>query len=152
MESAIEACPYGKVGWELYGREHVTFVGDTPTFKTDIPMEQWPQYKWTPSIFMAKRYARIFLRILDVSVERVQDITNEDAYMEGMPRSSGHLEIFRKYGLEKTFTLNQGDPDYAKKTFRLYWDKVNYHNPTTTIEDYLWIKNPFVWRIAFEKL
>lgn len=40
-------------------------------------------YKWRPSIHMPKEAARIWLKVTDVRVERLQDITEEQAYMEG---------------------------------------------------------------------
>lgn len=41
--------------------------------------------KWRPSIHMPKEAARIFLRVTDVRVERVQDISAEDVAAEGLP-------------------------------------------------------------------
>lgn len=40
--------------------------------------------RWRPSIHMPKWAARIWLRVLDVRVERIQDITEEDAIAEGV--------------------------------------------------------------------
>lgn len=42
--------------------------------------------KWHPSIHMPKEAARIFLRVTNVRVERLQDITVEDALAEGMDK------------------------------------------------------------------
>lgn len=39
--------------------------------------------KWRPSIHMPKEAARIFLKVTDVRVERLQDITEEQAVKEG---------------------------------------------------------------------
>lgn len=39
--------------------------------------------KWHPSIHMPKEAARIFLRVTDVHVERLQEITEEEAISEG---------------------------------------------------------------------
>lgn len=41
-------------------------------------------YKWKPSIHMPKEAARIFLRITDVRVERVQNMTLNDFLAEGI--------------------------------------------------------------------
>ena len=41
------------------------------------------KFKWRPSIHMPKEAARIFLEVTDLRVERVQDITEEDALKEG---------------------------------------------------------------------
>lgn len=39
--------------------------------------------RWHPSIHMPKEAARIWLRVMDVRVERLQEITEEQACMEG---------------------------------------------------------------------
>lgn len=39
--------------------------------------------KWSPSIHMPKKAARLFLRVTEVRVERLQDMTEEDAFAEG---------------------------------------------------------------------
>lgn len=43
------------------------------------------EIKWKPSIHMPKKLARIFLKVTDVRVERVQDITVGDIEKEGYP-------------------------------------------------------------------
>lgn len=41
--------------------------------------------KWRPSIFMPKTAARIFLKVTEIRVERLQEISEEDAISEGVP-------------------------------------------------------------------
>lgn len=43
--------------------------------------------KWEPSIFMPLEACRLYLRITDIRVERLQDITEEDAIAEGVERN-----------------------------------------------------------------
>lgn len=47
--------------------------------------------RWKPSIHMPKEAARIFLRVTDVRVERLQDITDEQAISEGIVRMFDHM-------------------------------------------------------------
>ncbi len=97
------------------------------------------KFKWRPSIFMPREAARIFLKVKNVRVERLQEITEEDAKAEGMTR---HLRSVLGYAAaesEEEFNLTQ-----AKSTFRLLWDSMNKKR------GYGWDKNPWVWVIEFE--
>ena len=51
----------------------------------DLRPEGW-RGNWHPSIHMPKEAARIWLKVTDVRVERLQDITVEDALAEGMDK------------------------------------------------------------------
>ena len=46
---------------------------------------EYKKGSWRPSIFMPREAARLFLRVTDVRVEQVQNITEEDALAEGVP-------------------------------------------------------------------
>lgn len=92
--------------------------------------------RWKPSIHMPKEAARIFLKVTDVRVERLQDMTLNDFLNEGI---SIPYEAFN-------------DPDNAymqsKKRFIYIW------NPTINKKQfdlYGWDANPWVWVIKFEK-
>lgn len=102
-------------------------------------------FVWRPSIHMPKEAARIFLRVKDVRVERLQDITDESAKAEGV----------------RGFWLGMGESGYAvsadSKTF--YDGPVgafaNLWNSTikpTDLDTYGWDANPWVWVIDFEKI
>ena len=98
--------------------------------------------RWYPSIHMPKEAARIFLRVKDIRVERLQDITEHEAELEGC--SSGCIQITGgPWGIED-------DPDVwtAKDEFIEVW------NSTITKKDrdkYRWEANPWVWVIEFER-
>lgn len=65
-------CTPGGVGYYLYradypdGAKHYDFDG----YKCDLP-------RWRPSVHMPKEAARLFLRVTDVRVERLQDIDED---------------------------------------------------------------------------
>lgn len=99
---------------------------------------------WRPSIFMPKEAARIFLRVTDVRVERLQAITPLQAILEGISPE----ESIRRF---KTMTCTPGDDANAQieKQFSELW------NRTIKPRDlplYGWEANPWVWVIEFERL
>jgi len=93
--------------------------------------------KWKPSIFMPKDAARIFLRVKSVKVERVQDITEEDAVAEGVEEKNGK---YRDYSDKNpnAFRLSAYD-SYCE-----LWAEINGIKS--------WEENPFVWVITFERI
>jgi len=94
----------------------------------------WVQIKWRPSIFMPREAARIFLMVTNVRVERLQDITPDNARAEGHPQRP---EI-------------SDDPqvhnDAAIDWFMDTWDYVNAKR------GYGWDTNPWVWVIEFKRI
>jgi len=85
--------------------------------------------RWKPSIHMPRWVCRLELEITNVRLERVQDITEDDAKAEGTITE----EMTAKAGLSWRF----GD----RKQFQDMWDKV-YPNS--------WAKNEWVWVIEFK--
>ena len=85
---------------------------------------------WTPSIHMPKEAARIFLKVTDVRVERLQEITEEQAELEGI--------------LFEPVTCELG----AKKLFEILW---NSTIKKCDLDQYGWDANPWVWVIDFER-
>jgi hypothetical protein len=83
-------CPYA-IGQILWVRETWLMADDGFHYKANATPESEVLrknygYKWRPSIFMPREVARIFLEVKAVRVERVQDITEEDARAEGVGR------------------------------------------------------------------
>lgn len=87
-------------------------------------------FRWKPSIHMPKEAARIFLKVTDVRVERLQDITEEDAIAEGMSKTLVDGVVFIS----------------AKGNFHVLWDSLNIKR------SYGWEANPWVWVIEFERV
>jgi len=91
---------------------HYWYKADCPTFPEDAP-EGWifggnhPD-KWRPSIHMPKEAARIWLRVKDVSVQRISAMSDEDAKAEGvLPIATSYkaafFELWKKlYGWDNT--------------------------------------------------
>ena len=65
-------------------------------YNKDIIGDVVPEPKWHPSIYMPKECARIFLKVTDVRVERLQDITEEQARAEGFTDKEHFITTFLK--------------------------------------------------------
>lgn len=144
--------PY-QVGGILYVREtwyYETFYEDTDDI-TDLPFGNcsWryvykadrPDYPvipdhWHPSIHMPKEAARIFLRVTNVRVEKLQDITPEQIDAEGCK--------------EYAYNAKTGELLPSKPTwFKMIWDSTI---KKSDIAKYGWAANPYVWVIEFERI
>lgn len=88
---------------------------------------------WHPSIHMPKEAARIWLKVTDVRVERLQEITPQGAWKEGARCSCLHPV-----------------PDCAgnKTAFVNIW---NGTIKKSDLDRYGWDANPFVWVVSFER-
>lgn len=89
---------------------------------------------WHPSIHMPKEAARIWLRVTDVRVERLQEITAESALTEGAD----------KY-IHANGTLNE---DQTITSFIGIW---NSTIKESDLDRYGWDASPWVWVIEFER-
>lgn len=98
LELLAEACAPYRPGDLLYVRETWTQDGDVYRYKAGFCDQN---RKWRPSIHMPKEAARIFLRVTDVRVERLQDITE--------------LDILEKEGLSLDFP--QPKPSYMSLAY-----------------------------------
>ena len=100
---------------------------------------------WHPSIHMPKEAARIWLKITDVRVERLQDITPKDAKNEGV----GNL-FYEDIGYSEKNYGTEVDPEYgiAKEQFAWLWDSTI---KKSDLDRYGFNANPWVWVIWFER-
>ena len=140
--SMAHFCPYGKVGDRLWVRETLRRAeSGTPTRYLDgCPVMRdgesidWPfkRSPW-PSIFMPRWASRISLEITGVRVERLQEITEEDAVAEGCELMVG-VTAGGCIGLVS-----------ARYAFRKLWDSING-------KKYPWSENPWVWVIEFKRI
>ena len=102
------------------------------------------KFRWKPSIHMPKEAARIWLKVTDVRVERLQDITEEDAIKEGISPLPCH-------NCKATFGCD--DCIYEGCTeidgFSELW---NSTIKKQDLDSYGWDANPWVWIIKFERI
>jgi hypothetical protein len=93
---------------------------------------------WKPSIFMPRWASRITLEVVDVRVERLQDISEADAIAEGVYTNEQALQ---KLGLPADTKLQGTCVD----KYRIVWDSING-------KKYPWASNPWVWCISFRRV
>ncbi len=103
------------------------------------------EMKWRPSIHMPKEAARIWLKVTNVRVERLQDITPKGAESEGV----GNL-FYDDIGYGEKNYRTEVDPEYgiAKEQFAWLWESTI---KKSDIDRYGWDANPWVWVIEFER-
>jgi len=105
---------------------------------------------WIPSIHMPKEVARIFLKVTDVRVERLQDITVEQSTKEGCESSCvmcGNIKHGKCSGNSRK--LNDCLIDQIYSPFKELWDSTVKKSDNDT---YGWDANPWVWVIGFERV
>jgi len=119
----------------LYVRE--TFIqaaAHTFWYKADGKSWMSKDLLWKPSIHMPKEAARIWLKVTNVRVERLQEITVENALAEGV---------------DKYIRLNGEIEENAIITsFIGIW---NSTIKKSNLDFYGWDANPWVWVIEFEQ-
>jgi len=93
---------------------------------------------WKPSIHMPRIASRILLEITEVRVERLQDISEEQAKAEGVRLYTDHAELGDWWHVEGIETYS-ADP---RKSFELLWSSVGGD----------WQANPWVWVVEFKRV
>ena len=144
LPGKILKCPYGRPGDRLWVREMWSCIGAEHVKPSDIapgytvyyhadPIEKiWRVGKWRPSIHMPRWASRIALRVTDVRVERLQEITEANAKAEGC---SGGIVRTQRH-LSREYTVLQ--------SFIHRWDSINAKR------GFGWNRNPWVWVVNFE--
>lgn len=158
-------CPFGEIGDFIYVRETFRYSDDLKN-----PYEYYAQFiedykpefverakgSWTPSIHMPKEASRILLEITDIKIQRLQDISEDDAVAEGIENLLEGVLL----------DLPKGDKVPYEPTYRNYIDKEGgwgvcaddaIHSFKTlwkSLENKEqpeghWDSNPWVWVISF---
>lgn len=137
---------YVRETWCLrYDGEKYFYKADKNTPREEKRLIDYNNTSWHPSIHMPKEAARIWLKITDVRVERLQDITPKDAKNEGV----GNL-FYEDIGYSEKNYGTEVDPEYgiAKEQFAWLWDSTI---KKSDLDRYGWDANPYVWVISFER-
>ncbi len=155
-------CPFGEVGDRLWVRETSGLqvrrdalggTGEFRVYRASNPDairftangKNYP-IKWIPSIHMPRHASRILLEITDVRVERLNDISEEDAIAEGIEPYPPHLDFPQRYheyfplGNKNGLRCNMS----AASSFAGLWQSI--------YGDESWNENPWVWVIVFKHI
>ncbi|EMG3684463.1 hypothetical protein V4251_001842 [Serratia marcescens] len=145
-------CPFGQVGDQMWVRETWAEAGasapELQLYRANYPEHVGSEYenvppaseiRWTPSIHMPRWASRIMLEITAVRVERLNDISEEDAKAEGVKPAGDMLPDY-----PDTFLTPKGDFATAKVAFQRLWQSI-YGEES-------WSANPWVWVIEFKQV
>ena len=102
--------------------------------------------EWKPSLFMPKEAARIWLKVTDVRVERLKDITEDGALREGSQGIRCNHGALGEHGC--TDCMNTGWIEPPQVEFMQIW---NSTIKKSDLDRYGWNANPYVWVIEFER-
>lgn len=165
--ASLFKCPYGKVGDQLWVRENFqplladektwddqpyvnykTGEGYTASYPaTDgvieyLTADDEVKSNVKPSIHMPRWASRIQLEITNIRYEKLQKISEEDAYSEGIKRlypdkpEENHASICID-GIHCNFNK-------ATECFKCLWESINGEDS--------WDKNPYVWVVSFKRI
>lgn len=99
--------------------------------------------RWKPSIHMPKQSARIWLKVTDVRIERLQDITEQQAEAEGI-----HFYDCPDGYTWKTKTDIHNCYTNQVAAMAALWNRTLNKDQKEILG---WSKNPWVWVIEFER-
>lgn len=144
-------CPYGRPGWSIWVREKHGFMKPLKNicYAADGGWAEAQGFaascligkKWTPAIHMKRENSRFNLKNRGIRIERLQDITEEDAKAEG----ARFFETPSKSGFtHRRPSLNMMIYKTARDSFIYLINELN--GPTT------WKENPWVWVVDFSKV
>jgi hypothetical protein len=168
-------CPYGVPGDRLWVREAwalETFPedGERLVWRADrcavwrgssaapfyLPSDYEPE-RWRPSIHMPRWASRFSLEVTDIRVQRLQDLSEEDAKAEGS-RYFGHLLSTHPYGQDARWSMEEPTRTEqclgsARHAFGNYVNTL-HGGPLWNCkkEPSLWDQNPWVWAVTFRRV
>lgn len=136
----------GRQKWKFVpDTEEVRYFDDAPPHfrvSRDKKFPHAPDWYKRLARFMPKHSCRIFLQVTDIRVERLQDITEDDAINEGVesfgyvPDQTLYRDYLRRHPESRGFNK-------AARSFQSLWKKINCQHS--------WEANPWVWVVCFEK-
>ena len=155
LSTAERTCPICP-GDILYVREtwhkYIKRVGESCHlaefygYKASIANSEDAGEPWHPSIHMPKEAARIWLKVTDVRVERLNEITGDGVLREGAQGIRCDHVALGEHGC--TDCMNTGWIEPPQVEFMQIW---NSTIKKADLDRYGWDANPWVWVIEFER-
>lgn len=141
-------CPYGRRGDRLWVRETFCYYHSIKdehgnqkiAYRADIDPKYHKNFTWKPSIHMPRKASRIFLEVTDIRIERLQDISEEDAIAEGIEKNPVQFDTWLDYPAGSS-AAGWRNP---KHSFQSLWQSINGNDS--------WELNPWVWVIEFKQI
>lgn len=159
---AVAGCPYGAPGMRLWVREtwaeagnedhapldprRALYRADTKPgdYGADVFQDGREYFDgWRPSIHMPRWASRIDLEVTGVRVERLQEISEEDARAEGVDE---WIPCEIRTGIRARIWGGGKRQGTAREHFSILWDSIN------SKRGYGWDANPWVWVIEFRRV
>ena len=146
MRQILRNCPYGQPGDQLWVRE--AWLKTNPWSEVGLhtygyrasDAAEFPEAIWKPSIHMPRGASRITLEIIEVRVERLQDISESDCIAEGVMRGRDGMwcgAAHKIKGTPRAFHTAVGAYDDL-------WTSINGADS--------WASNPWVWVLTFKRI
>ncbi len=134
-------------------RKRILYKAD---YSDDYDIKYNWETTWKPSIHMPKKHARIFLKITDVRVERLEDISEDDIEKEGIVSVTAPT-----FGDDYTYHSYYGIPDYKNLT-NIFYETIYGDAPeveafkhlwnSTAKYGYEWEDNPYVFVYKYKRI
>lgn len=119
------------------------------TFYLKKRSKPWNPDTWKPSIYLPREFCRLLLKLKNIRVERLKDISEKDAMAEGIKcfgYDHGSIGFWtERLALGAMHTT-------AVFAFRNLWDSINGQPRKKDGPDISWKANPWVWVIEFERI
>lgn len=183
-------CPYGAPGDRLWVREtwriweSESFAGNGEPLDPDVftgqlaacsdeflrsrPLEfradSLDEGPWRPAIFMPRWASRLLLEVVEISAQRVQEISLDDARAEGIPQTGSEAHALGLQYMDRE-PGHEWDNRTSVENFARLWDSINgkrrvptarwqaIPGPRTDIDtSHSWAGNPWVWVITFKRI
>jgi hypothetical protein len=136
---------YVKESWGIGTQLAGTLVYRTDYLDKTSPLVEG--YEWHSPMYMPQDVARIFLRITDLRVERIQSISDEDCIAEGC--NGEPCDHGGRWACEDCNNTGWVGGMSPRVEYMILWDEINANRDCGA---YAWDKNPLVWVYEFERV